>query len=169
MKNQDINEAAKKHGVPISWVHEALVDPKVRSKGLSFACYYAVAMQNNPTYDTDVCMKQAARYLEDYLRSSPVTHTTESYDRLVWIDYRVFWANMPFIAVHSEDHRIIQSASEAHPKEMWADCLELTFDGANMGDHYAVYDYMFDNHMNHPAVLKSISCANDALEDIGAY
>tara|TARA_R110000868_G_scaffold125265_3_gene331009 strand:+ start:809 stop:1024 length:216 start_codon:yes stop_codon:yes gene_type:complete len=71
MKNQDIIAAAKKHGVPISWVHEALVNYNVRERGLSFACYYAVAMQNHTTLNHTLWMQQAVQYLSSY-RSAPL-------------------------------------------------------------------------------------------------
>lgn len=70
MRNQDIIAAAKKHGVPISWVHEALVNYNVRERGLSFACYYGVAMQNHASCDPVLWMEQATQYLSDYRSAS---------------------------------------------------------------------------------------------------
>tara|TARA_R110000803_G_scaffold33513_2_gene73339 strand:- start:262 stop:477 length:216 start_codon:yes stop_codon:yes gene_type:complete len=66
MRNQDIIQAAKDHGMPISWVHEALVNYDVRERGVSFACYYGAAMQNAKTYNHVLFMQEAARYLNHW-------------------------------------------------------------------------------------------------------
>jgi hypothetical protein len=44
--------------------------------------------------------------------------------------------------------------------------MELTFDGANIDDPYAVYDVMFDQHLTHPAVLDAVHRADIAIADI---
>lgn len=87
----------------------------------------------------------------------------ESYEKLVWIDYRVFFANMPYISVHPDDHRIIQSTMATQPKEFWIDCLELTFDGADIEDPLSVLDYMFDHFPTHKAVLASVVTAREDI------
>ena len=168
MRNQDIIAAAKKHGVPISWVQEALVVPKVRDKGVSFARYYAVAMQNHTSYDPELWMQQAQQYLDDYLGHNaksvaPFPRVPPSCDRLVWIDYRVFWVDMKYKAVRNADGCIIQSALKDVPQDMWVEGIELTYDGANFKDHHAIYDRMFDNHQNHRAVKYAVLCADAAI------
>jgi len=174
MKNQDIIEAARKHGVPISWVHEALVDPKVRDKGLSFACYYAVAMQNHISYDPELWMQQAQQYLDDYLghdsnTATPFPRVSPVCDRLVWIDFRVFWVDMKFKAVRSTDGCIVQSQLKDVPQDMWVECKELTYDGASFRDHHAIYDRMFDNYPGHRAVKYATYCANAAISKMRNY
>tara|TARA_R110000772_G_C13310322_1_gene440433 strand:+ start:29749 stop:30048 length:300 start_codon:yes stop_codon:yes gene_type:complete len=90
----------------------------------------------------------------------------KSYARLAWIDYRVFWVDMQFVSVRNIDQCLIQSAIKKMPKDLWVECVELTFDGANMGDPWAVYDFMFDNYLTHRAVLDAVSRANIAVSDI---
>ena len=87
----------------------------------------------------------------------------KSCGKLIWVDYRVFFADMPFISVRESDHCIIQSRIISMPKEFWVECIECTYDGANMKDPWAVYDYMFDNQLTHPAVLDAVNTANVEL------
>ena len=65
IRNQDIIKAAKDHGVPDSWVHEALRNYDVEERGLSFACYYGAAMQNCKPNHIEF-MQQARRSLNYY-------------------------------------------------------------------------------------------------------
>ena len=98
-----------------------------------------------------------------------ITPTPQNYDKLVWIDYRVFWADMPFISVRKIDHCIIQSAIKTMPKNLWVECIELTFDGANMGDPWGVYDFMFDTHLTHRAVLDAVNQASVAISNLSYF
>ena len=64
--NQDIIQASKDHRIPLSWVHEALVNYDVRERGASFACYYAVAMQHEQESNHVLFMQEAAKNLNHW-------------------------------------------------------------------------------------------------------
>ena len=66
IRNQDVIQAAKDHGVQANWVHEALLNYDVKERGLSFACYYGAAMQNVKARDHVAFMKQAMKSLNYY-------------------------------------------------------------------------------------------------------
>ncbi len=97
------------------------------------------------------------------------TPIPESDGRLVWIDCRVFWADMPFISVRKSDHCIIQSRIKALPKDLWVECIECTFNGANTKDPWAVYDVMFDTHLTHRAVLDAVTRASIAISNLSYF
>ena len=86
---------------------------------------------------------------------------------LVWVDATVFWVDMPFRSIHPTDHRVIQAPEQYWPSDMWVDCIDLTFNGANMNDLWAVYDRMFNCHPGDKAVVHAIKCANKWLSEIG--
>ena len=92
----------------------------------------------------------------------------ESDATLAWIDARVFWNDMNYKRVHPYDHRIIQAPRPDLPIDLWLNCIELTFNGANINDECAVYDQMFNCHQHHKAVVYAIKCANKWLSAIGA-
>lgn len=87
---------------------------------------------------------------------------------LVWVDATVFWVDMPFRRVHPDDHRIVQVPRADFPLQAWVDCIDLTFNGANKEDLWAVYDRMFNCHPGEKAVVHAIKCANKWLSAIGA-
>lgn len=86
---------------------------------------------------------------------------------LAWIDFRVFWNDMPYKRVNPYDHRIVQSPRPDLPIDLWVNCIELTFNGANINDECAVYDQMFNCHHHHESVKRAIKCANTWLASIG--
>lgn len=92
-----------------------------------------------------------------------------SHDKFKFIDYRVFFADMKFTAVRRSDHCIIQSEIKTMPKELWVECIELTFNGASMENLGAVYDFMFDNHPTHRAVLDAVNQASIAISNLGYF
>tara|TARA_R110000868_G_scaffold125265_3_gene331010 strand:+ start:1021 stop:1329 length:309 start_codon:yes stop_codon:yes gene_type:complete len=96
--------------------------------------------------------------------NTPRQRVPPNCDRLVWIDFRVFWVDMKFKTVRREDGCIIQSQIKDAPKELWIECIELTYNGANFKDHFGVYDRMFNGYPSHRAVKHAILTAEAAID-----
>lgn len=101
--------------------------------------------------------------------TTPFPRVPPSLDRLVWIDFRVFWVDMKFKAVRNSDGCIVQSQLKDVPQDMWVECIELTYNGANFKDHFEIYDRMFDKYPNHRAVKYATDCANCALLELRPF
>ena len=82
---------------------------------------------------------------------------------LIWIDARVFWKDMDWYHACATSGVVIQSPLSDLPINMWTECIELTFNGANKEDLFEVYNQMFNCHSGDRSVIRAVKCANKIL------